>query len=146
MPLKNLDNLVKVGSLKIEPGAQNEFDGLLKSAKVRLADARNSDLSVESRFDLTYNAVHALALAAMRWHGYRSGNRYLVFQCQADTLGMPAAEWRVLAKCHELRNIAEYEGDFDIDDQLMADLARIAVILEQKTAALRSVPVSLNPV
>lgn len=54
MPLKNLDNLVKVRSLKAEPGAQKEFDGLLKSAKIRLADAQNKGLSFESRFDLTY--------------------------------------------------------------------------------------------
>lgn len=140
MPLKNLDNLVKVRSLKAEPGAQKEFDGLLKSARVRLADAQNKGLSLESRFDLTYNAAHALALAAMRWHGYRSENRYLVFQCLADTAGMAPAEWRVLAKCHERRNIAEYEGDFDIDEQLMIDLARITTALQQKVAAMGPVP------
>lgn len=140
MPLENLDNLVKVRSLKAEPGAQKEFDGLLKSAKVRLTDAQSKGLSFESRFDLTYNAAHALALAAMRWHGYRSDNRYLVFQCLADTTGMASAEWRVLAKCHERRNIAEYEGDFDIDEQLMSDLARIAAMLLQKVAAMGPVP------
>jgi hypothetical protein len=76
----------------------------------------------------------------MRWHGYRSENRYLVFQCLADTAGMQAAEWRVLAKCHERRNIMEYEGDFDIDEQLMADLARIATVLQKKVSALGPVP------
>ena len=136
MPLKNLDNLVKVRSLKAEPGAQKEFDGLLKSARVRLADAQNKGLAIESQFDLTYNAAHALALAAMRWHGYRSENRYLVFQCLADTVGLPAAEWRVLAKCHERRNIAQYEGDFDIDDQLMTDLARITAVPQGKVREL----------
>lgn len=113
---------------------------MLKSAKVRLADAQNQALSPESRFDLLYNAAHALARAALRWHGYRSENRYLVFQCLADTLGLPATEWRVLAKCHERRNIAEYEGDFDIDEQLMADLARITAILQQKVSSLGPVP------
>ena len=136
MPLKNLDNLVKIGTLKAEPGAQKEFEGLLKSAKIRLTDAANKSLSVESRFDLTYNAAHALALAAMRWHGYRSENRYLVFQCLADTAGLPTAEWRVLAQCHQRRNVMEYEGDFDIDEQLMADLAGIASALLKKVLAL----------
>lgn len=140
MPLKNLDNLVKVRSLKAERGAQKEFDGLLRSARVRLADAQANGLSIESQFDLTYNAAHALALAAMRWHGYRSDNRYLVFQCLADTVGMAIADWRVLAKAHERRNIMEYEGDFDIDEQLMTDLARIAVELQNKVSALGSVP------
>lgn len=136
MPLPNLDNLVKVRSLKPEPAAQAEFDGLLRSARIRLDDAVSQKLSIESRFDLTYNAAHSLALAAMRWHGYRSENRYLVFQCLADTVGMAAAEWRVLAKCHERRNIMEYEGDFDIDEQLMTDLARVAAALQQKVIRL----------
>ena len=136
MSLKNFDNLVKIGKLKAEPGAQQEFDGLLKSAKVRLADAQRKSLSSESRFDLAYNAAHALALAALRWHGYRSENRYLVFQCLSDTLGMSAAEWRVLAKCHERRNIAEYEGDFDIDEQLLVDLMRITRALQERVVAL----------
>ena len=81
MPLPPLDNLVRIGQLKAEPPAQAEFDGLVRSGQVRLADAANAALSLESRFDLAYNAAHALSLAAMRWHGYRSENRYQVFQC-----------------------------------------------------------------
>jgi hypothetical protein len=45
-----------------------------------LKDAHHQGLSLESRFDLAYNAAHALCLAALRWHGYRSGNRFIVFQ------------------------------------------------------------------
>ena len=67
-----LDNLVRIGQLKAEPPAQTEFDGLVRSGLVRLTDAKNSALSLESRFDLAYNAAHALSLAALRWHGYRS--------------------------------------------------------------------------
>jgi len=81
MPLPPLDNLVRIDRLKTEPPAQAEFDGLVRSGQVRLADAANAGLSLESRFDLAYNAAHALSLAAMRWHGYRSENRYQVFQC-----------------------------------------------------------------
>jgi type I restriction enzyme M protein len=36
-------------------------------------------LALESRFDLAYDAAHALSFAALRWHGYRSGNRYIVW-------------------------------------------------------------------
>jgi len=28
-----------------------------------------------------YNAAHAAALATLRWHGYRSENRFTVFLC-----------------------------------------------------------------
>jgi hypothetical protein len=134
--LPNLDNLVRVRKLKAEPPARKEIDGLLRSAGVRLKDAANTALSHESRFDLTYNAAHELALAALRWHGYRSENRYLVFRCLADTVGMSVAQWRVLARCHERRNVMEYEGDFDIDDQLMADLEHVTALLQKKVIAL----------
>lgn len=98
-----LDNLVRIGKLKAEPPAQAEFDGLVRSGLVRLRDAENAALSLESRFDLAYNAAHALSLAALRWRGYRSDNRYLVFQCLTHTLALEAAQWRVLDQAHNKR-------------------------------------------
>jgi hypothetical protein len=79
-----LDNLVRIGQLKSEPPNRDEFAGLLRSGQLRLEDAANQALSIESRFDLAYNAAHALSLAALRWHGYRSENRYQVFQCPGN--------------------------------------------------------------
>lgn len=136
MTSRQLDNLVKTGKLKVEPGSQSEFDGLLRSGRARLTDARNEALSIESRFDLAYNASHALALAALRWHGYRSENRYLVFQVLEHTLGIAPEVWRVLSKCHERRNLAEYEGHLEIDDQLLVDLIKAGVLLLEKASAL----------
>lgn len=126
MTYQNLLNLVKTGSLKAEPPDRREFDGLVRSGLIRLNDAQRPELSLESRFDLAYNASHALALAALRLNGFRSENRYLVFQSLAHTLELPAAEWRVLALCHDRRNLAEYEGTLEIDEQLLNDLLRIA--------------------
>ena len=48
------DNLVRIGQLKAEPASEEEISGLLRSGGVRLADAKNEDLSKESRFDLAY--------------------------------------------------------------------------------------------
>jgi hypothetical protein len=50
----------------------------------------------------------------MRWHGYRSDSRYLVFQCLEQTLGLETVKWRVLDQCHKQRNLAEYEGYLEI--------------------------------
>ncbi len=133
---RELDNLVTIGRLKKEPGTREEFDGLVGSARKRLHDARNDSLSPESRFDLAYNAAHAFALAALRWRGYRSDNRYMVFQALPHTLGTAAAVWRVLAKCHDRRNLAEYEGHADIDGQLLADLIDCTVKVEGAVLAL----------
>jgi hypothetical protein len=62
-----------------------------------------------------------LSVAALRRVGYRSESRYIVFQVLPDTLGMSARVWRVLARCHEARNMAEYEGDVDVNERLVAD-------------------------
>ena len=130
-----LDNLVRIGKLKAEPPAQAEFDGLVRSGLVRLRDAENAALSLESRFDLAYNAAHALSLAALRWHGYRSENRYLVFQCLEHTVGLEKAQWRVLDQAHNKRNLAEYEGDLDVDDALVEALIRAAQTVAERVAA-----------
>ena len=75
---------------------------------------------------MAYNASHALALAALRRLGYRSDNRYLVFQCLQHTLDIESAVWRVLAHCHHKRNLAEYEGYMEVDEQLIKELIQAA--------------------
>ena len=64
MANEKLDALVKIGTLHVEPSDTEEVESLVSSGKVRLIDATNSALSIESRFDLAYNASHSLALAA----------------------------------------------------------------------------------
>jgi hypothetical protein len=136
MSLKQLDNLVRIGKLKTDKVSEGEIAGLVRSGNARLKDAANSGLSIDSRFDLAYNAAHALALAALRRHGYRSENRYLVFQCLEHTLQLQAEEWRVLAEAHRRRNIAEYEGGMDIDKELVAAIIRVAKDVSKKVGAL----------
>lgn len=136
MSKQELDNLVKIGQLKAERGSRAEFDGLVVSGRKRLTDSRNESLSSESRFDLAYNAAHAFALAALRQHGYRSENRYVVFQALAHTTTLDAKIWRVLAKSHNERNLAEYEGRSEIDEQLLRDLIDCTAKLQAAVLAL----------
>ena len=131
-----LDNLARIGKLKSEPAAETELRGLLRSGTRRLDDAAREELSLESRFDLAYNAAHALALAALRFHGYRSDSRYLVFQCLQHTLNLPAEQWRVLDQAHRKRNLAEYEGETEVDEQLVAALLRVAREVATRVADL----------
>ena len=65
------DNLAARGLLRAEAPTTDEVSGLLRSGAARLADAKNQSPSLESRFDLAYNAAHALSLAALRSAGYR---------------------------------------------------------------------------
>ena len=133
-----LDNLCGPNKpLAPEPPDAAEFAGLKRSGLARLKDANNAGLSLEGRFDLAYNAAHALSLAALRWHGYRAGNRYIVFQVLPHTLGLGPEVWRVLAKCHDVRNLGEYEGDLNVDERLVADLIKATKAV---AAALEKLP------
>jgi hypothetical protein len=136
MTSPELENLVRLGHLKRQPCSQRDFDNLVKSGAARLNDATNPAISVEGRFDLAYNAAHALALAALRHRGYRSENRYMVFQALAHTLGLPSETWRVLAKAHERRNLAEYEGILDMEERLLKDMMAAAHVVLKGVKAL----------
>ena len=123
--------------LKAEPRDEKEFAGLRRSGQARMLDALNESLSLESRFDLAYNAAHSFCLAALRWHGYRPSNRFIVFQLLPLTLGLGPAVWRVLSKCHDIRNLSEYEGDLRIDDRIVADLLAACQAVAEKVNALK---------
>jgi hypothetical protein len=121
-------------ALAAEPPDEAELAGLRESGLVRLADAANRSVSLPGRFDLVYNAAHALCLAALRSHGFRASNRYVVFQVLPHTLGLGPEVWRVLARGHELRNVAEYDGDLRVDERLV----------EEMIAACRTVAAKLS--
>ncbi|MBW7900798.1 MAG: hypothetical protein H3C26_04940 [Rhodocyclaceae bacterium] len=140
MTLPALDNLVRAGQLKAEPRNAAEIARLLAMAGTRLDDARLPGLSVEGRFLGAYNAAHAAALAALRWHGYRSENRYTVFQCLAHTLGWPPARWRILDSAHRKRNLAEYEGSLEIEESAVAELCDLADALIADASRLTGAP------
>lgn len=126
MTLEALKNLAKIGKIKAEPMNQAEIDRMLDMARKRLQDANVTELSQEGRFSSTYNAIHVAALAALRWHGYRSENRYIVFQSLDHTLGWPASKWRVLDAAHQKRNLAEYEGFLEIEESTIKELKQLA--------------------
>jgi hypothetical protein len=121
-------------SLVKEPPDENEIFGLVRSGLARLADSKNESLSMEGRFDLAYNAAHALCLAALRRLGYRPRNRYIVFQVLPHTLKLGPEVWRVLAKCHDVRNLGEYEGVLNVEHRLLSDLI---MAVDKVAAALK---------
>ena len=127
---------MKSRQLKEEPPDQSEFDGLVRSAERKLSDAQNAALNPESRFSLAYAAAHSLALADLRWHGFRAENRYIVFQLLGSTASFPPAKWRFLDTCHRKRNLALYDGDYAEDEQLISELIKTAGELQVAVKAL----------
>jgi hypothetical protein len=137
---EELENLVRIHQLKKEPGSKTEFEGMVSSARRLLRDARNEDLETESRFDLAYSASHRLALAALRRQGYRSENRYTVFQSLVHTVGTDRVDVQIFARAHNERNLAEYEGRSEVDKRLLVELIRCATTLEKAVAKLDPPP------
>ena len=135
--MSTLDRLAGPGGVlgKEAPDAK-EFDGLVRSGLARLRDAEKQQNSLESRFDLAYGAAHALCLAALRHHGYRASKRYIVFQVLPDTLGLGPEVWRVLSKCHDMRNRTEYEGALDVDERFVTDLTDACRKVAEQVKAL----------
>lgn len=124
-----LENLVRIKQLNSEPADENEFEGLVKGAVDRLKDSKIDALSFASRFDLAYSAAHGLALAALRAAGYRSDKRYLVFQYLVHTTNLNKVQIRIFSACHDKRNLAEYEGHYETDEQLLTELITNTEIL-----------------
>lgn len=136
MSKAELDNLVGIGKLKLEPASRAEFDGMVSSARTRLTDAQNEGLDLDSRFDLAYGAAHRLALVSLRHLGYRSGDRITVFQTLVHTVGTDKADIQIFLRAHNQRNLAEYEGRTDFSPQLLADLIRCTKTLQAAVAKL----------
>jgi hypothetical protein len=136
MSKPELDNLVRIGRLKTESPTQNEYHGMVASARSRLKDAQKEGLDPDSRFDLAYGAAHRLALAALRREGYCSENRITVFQTLVHTLGTTAADVQIFLQAHNERNLAEYQGGMEIDEKLLANLIRCTKTIEAAVAKL----------
>ncbi len=139
MTLPDLENLIGAGKLKHEPPNQNEFDGLVKLGEAKFKDAQVASLSLESRFELACGASHAFALAALRWHGYRSDLRYVVFQSLEHTVGVSRDIWRVLDKAHGARNAADYGGNFQVNMRLLQDMLVATTVVRQRVLGLGAI-------
>ena len=120
-----LANLARIGQLKSQAPDTAEVQRMLVQARTRCTDAQLTHVSLDGRFASIYGAAHAAALAALRWHGYRSENRFIVFQCLPHTLGWPAHRWRVLDAAHQKRNLAEYEGYLDIHESMVTEMVAL---------------------
>jgi len=110
-----LENLLRIGKLKVHAAGKVEIDRILAAAERALADAAVKDLSSDSRLDLAYRAIMQAALAAMMANGYRPatsepGHHQLLIQALPKTAGIAADRIRVLDAYRAARNLADYRG------------------------------------
>ena len=100
-------------------------------------------LSVD--IDVVYTPRQTSREQALKWNGYRSTNRYLVFRLLPYTLGLGPAVWRVPSKCLDIRNLGEYEGDLNVDDRIVTDLVAACQTVAGKVDALTPLGATAAP-
>ena len=69
-------------------------------------------------------------------HGYRSENRYTVFQSLEHTIGFTPDQWLLLDQAHKKRNLSEYEGDLDITVSFIDELVTMVDTLVARVKEL----------
>lgn len=108
----NLPNLVGKLLAHYTP-TREELQAHLDNARDNLADAALPGVSRLGAFTGTYNAAHALALAAFKLQGYRpagEGHRQSVFSALEHAVPATEADQGIFIEAHKLRNLTEYGG------------------------------------
>ena len=137
MTSPNLQRLAQGGDLETQAPSRPQFLTLVRLGRSLLEDARGESLSLEGRFSLVYGAAQALAAAALRAQGYRTGSRSAAFECLPETAGLSRVQSRVLELCHDRRVKADHEGMLEVDERLVAEAAEVAQRLLERLERLR---------
>jgi hypothetical protein len=111
-----LENLLGIGRLHPHKATATEIRRLLASAEAALADARRSQNSAATRFDLAYKTIMQCALAALMTNGFRpstseAGHQQTTIQTLPKTIGLPAEKMKVLDSFRRARNLSDYEDE-----------------------------------
>jgi hypothetical protein len=112
-----LENLLKIGQLKVHSTDRLEVGRLLEAARRNLTDAEVEAISLETRFDAAYKVIMQVALVALLANGYRAdsrGHHQLMIQSLPLTVGMSKDRMLVLDAMRRKRNAADYLGN-DVD-------------------------------
>ena len=112
----SLDNLVNRG-LQREPTDAAEIARFLAKVGTKLADSTSRSISLDSRFDLAYEAILQLGLTALRANGLRpdsrGGHHILALQTLDTSIGFPKEQLRVIDQFRRRRAEGLYDGRFD---------------------------------
>ena len=138
----SLDNLVGRG-LEKAPTNKAEISRYLAKIRRKLEDSRKSSISLDSRFDIAFEALLQIALAALRVNGYRTtteaGHQQLALQLLPKSIGIEPAEIRTLDEYRKKRSIGLYEADFDpSESEVKAVIRSVERLLEKLTRHART--------
>ena len=130
------------GWLQPHRTSQQEITNLLAIVERELADAAVTEISLDARLGMLYNAAVRLADVALRTAGYRPGrgesHHYRIVMSLPLTLGkqwIDAADFPDMMRI--LRNKADYESVGFATQRQLAELQELVVRLQQ---AVRAIP------
>ena len=111
-----LENLIGKG-LQSEPSDKEEIQRLRRKIETKLADAANTQISLDSRFDIAYEALLQIGLTALRANGLRpnarGGHHAMALQTLDSTIGYPRDKLRLLDRFRHMRSAGLYDGSFE---------------------------------
>ena len=141
MTLVTLDNLVGRG-LEREPTDRDEIARLLARADRKLEDSAHVVISLDSRFDIAYEALLQISLAALRANGLRvtaeRGHQALAVQSLVKSIGLDPKMVRLVDEFRKKRGSGLYEWDYEPSQAEVESLrAVVAQIRERLIAWLR---------
>lgn len=129
-----LDNLIGKG-LQREPTDKEEIARFLAKISQKLTDSTSMSISASSRFDVDYEAVLQIGLAALRANGLRvdsrGGHHILALQTLNKSIGVSAEAIRLLDGFRRQRADGLYNGSFDPSEAEVAALINVARELER---------------
>jgi hypothetical protein len=129
-----LDSLVGKG-LQREPTDAEEIGRFLGKIDKKLADARAPGVSLDSRFDIAYEAVLQTGILALRVHDLRpdsrGGHHVLALQTLETTIGFPKAKVRVVDQFRRQRAQGLYDGSFEPSEAEVSELLAIGESLRK---------------
>lgn len=124
-----LENLIGRG-LEHEPASRAEIDRLLDKIATKLVDARIESISLETRFDIAYEALLQIGLVALRSHhlrpNSRGGHHVIALQSLPLTIGYPQAKVRLLDEFRKQRAAGLYDGSFSPSERELSELMAVA--------------------
>ena len=132
-----LESLIGRG-LQREASDPAEIQRLLRKIGTKLADAKNAQISHDSRFDLAYEALLQIGLTALRANGLRpdsrGGHHVLALQTLDTTIGFPRERLRLLDRFRRQRAAGLYDGSFQPSEAEVQALLDVASELEAHLA------------
>ncbi len=127
----SLNDWQKKGWLQQHQTSREEVQNILQIIKRDLQDSQLSDLSLDWRFAISYNAALQCCSIALYCMGFKSGRgqseHYRVIQTLPLTLGEKYNETRdYLNACRVKRNISDYDVAGTISTQEVSELSEAA--------------------